>query len=132
LVLDAAVHHGQAFAAGAGHRCASGVGLEGSGVGEAGSVVTDFGEHPGAGERSKSWQAGDDLGVRVLVKMVDGGGGQLLSVGAGGVECAEQGEGLAAEGVLLFSTLDRERAFVRQAPSGMRKDLAGVSHHPGQ
>jgi hypothetical protein len=35
-------------------------------------------------------------------------------------------------GVLLFSTLDRERAFVRQAPSGMRNDRAGVSHHPDQ
>jgi hypothetical protein len=132
LVFDSAVGRGEAFAAGSGHGCASGVGLKGPGVGEAGSVVADLGEDPGAGEGSKSWQAGDDLGVRVLVKMVDGGGGQLLSVGAGGVECAEQGEGLAAEGVLLFSTLDRERAFVRQAPSGMRKDLAGVSHHPGQ
>jgi hypothetical protein len=68
--------HGEAFAAGSGHGCASGVGLKGPGVGEAGSVVADLGEDPGACEGSKSWQAGDDLGVRVLVKMVDGGGGQ--------------------------------------------------------
>jgi hypothetical protein len=40
------MHHDQALAAGARDRCASGVGLERPGVGEAGSVVTDLGEHP--------------------------------------------------------------------------------------
>jgi hypothetical protein len=85
------VGHGEAFAAGAGHGCAAGVGLEGSGGGEAGSVIADLGEYPGAGERSKSWQAGDDLGVRVLVKMLDGRGGKVVSVGTGSIERSEQG-----------------------------------------
>jgi hypothetical protein len=64
LVLDPAVQDGQAFAAGAGDGRGSGVGLERSRVGEAGSVIADLGEYPGAGEGSESWQAGDDLGVR--------------------------------------------------------------------
>jgi hypothetical protein len=85
------VGHGEAFAAGPGHGCAAGVGLEGPGGGEAGSVVADLGQYPGAGERSKSWQAGDDLGVRVLVKILDGRGGEVLGVGGGGVQRAEQG-----------------------------------------
>jgi hypothetical protein len=94
------VGHGEAFAAGPSHGCAAGVGLDGSGGGEAGSIVADLGEYPGAGERSKSWQAGDDLGVRVLTEMVDGGASEVLGVGGGGVECSQQGQGLAAEGVL--------------------------------
>jgi hypothetical protein len=76
------VHDGQAFAAGAGDGCCSGVGLERSRVGEAGSVIADLGEYPGAGEGSESWQAGDDLGVRVLLKMLGRFGCEFLGVGA--------------------------------------------------
>lgn len=47
LVLDSAVGHGEAFAAGSGHGCACGVGLKRPGMGEAGSVVADVGEDPG-------------------------------------------------------------------------------------
>ena len=78
----------------------AGVGLESSGVGEAGPVVSDLGEHPGAGERADAWEAGDDPGVRVLVKRLDGGGLEVVGAGAGGVELAQQGEGLAAHGLL--------------------------------
>jgi hypothetical protein len=44
------------------------VGLESFGILEPGSVVADLGECPGAGERAEPWEAGDDPGVRVLVK----------------------------------------------------------------
>jgi hypothetical protein len=67
------VQDGHGFAAGAGDGGGSGVGLEALGVGEAGSVVADLGEYPGAGERAEPWEAGDDLGVRVLVKRLRGG-----------------------------------------------------------
>ena len=57
LVLDPSVHD-PCLAAGAGDRGGPGVGLERAGVGEAGAVVADLGEHPGAGERDRgrgSW-----------------------------------------------------------------------------
>jgi hypothetical protein len=55
------------LAAGAGDRCGAGVGLEAFGVVEPGSVVADLGEYLGAGEWAEPWEAGDDLGVGVLV-----------------------------------------------------------------
>jgi hypothetical protein len=60
-------------------------------IGEAGPVVAGFGEHPGAGECAEPWEAGDDPGVRVLVKRLDGGALEVAGGVAGGVELAEQG-----------------------------------------
>ena len=54
---------GEGLAAGAGDRYGAAVGLEPFGIGEAGSVVADLGEHPGASERAESCEAGDDPGV---------------------------------------------------------------------
>ncbi len=45
-------------------------------------------------------RAGDDRGVWVAVEAFDRGVGQLVGIGAGGVELAEQGERLSTEGVL--------------------------------
>ena len=92
--------NGSGFAAGAGDGRGAGVGLESFSIGEAGPVVAGLGEHPGAGERAEPWEAGDDPGVRVLVKRLDGGGLEVVRAGAGGVELAEQGERLAAHGLL--------------------------------
>jgi hypothetical protein len=91
---------GFALAAGAGDGCGSGVGLESSGIVEAGPVVSGLGEHPGAGERAEPWEAGDDPGVRVLVKRLHGGGFEAGGAGAGGVQLAQQGECLLAHGPL--------------------------------
>ena len=100
MVLDPPVHHRQRFAAGAGHGCGAGVGLERAGVGEAGSVVADLGEDAGAGERTESGLAGDDRRVGVGLEVLGDGGGELVGVGAGGVELAQQGERLTAQRVL--------------------------------
>src|SRR5579859_712416 len=100
LVLDAAVLDGPGLAAGFGDGGGAGVGLEAFSIGEAGPVVADLAEHPGAGERAESWEAGDEAGVRVLVKRLHR---SLLEVGrggAGGVELAEQGQGLASHRLL--------------------------------
>jgi hypothetical protein len=40
--------------------------------------IADLGEYPGAGERSKSWQAGDDLGVWVGVKCATAAAAKLV------------------------------------------------------
>jgi len=50
VVLDATVGDGLGFAGGAGDGGGAGVGLEAFGILEPGSVVSDLGEHPGAGE----------------------------------------------------------------------------------
>src|SRR5262249_46877440 len=100
LVLDAAVGDGPGLAAGPGGGRAAAVGLESFSIGEAGSVVADLAEHPGAGERAEPWEAGDDAGVRVLVKRLDGGLLEVVGGVAGGVELAEQGQGLASHGLL--------------------------------
>jgi hypothetical protein len=88
------------LAAGPGHRCATGVGLEASGVGEAGAVVADLGQDAGAGQRTEAGHADEDRRVRVLGKAFSDPGREVLGVGAGGVELAQQGEGLMAEGLL--------------------------------
>ena len=73
-------HHGF-LAAGAGDRRCSGVGLEAARVGETMVVVADLGEHPGTGEAAQPGEAGDELGVRVLLKM---GGRRLGEISRGG------------------------------------------------
>jgi len=79
------VRDGLGLAGGAGNGGGAGVGLESFGILEAGSVVSDLGEYPGAGERAEPWEAGDDLGVRVLVKRLGGGVLEVAGAGAGGV-----------------------------------------------
>ena len=80
-VLDVSVQHHGFLAAGAGDRCRPGVGLQSAGVGETRAVVADLGEHPGTGQAAQSGEAGDDLGVRVLLKM---GGRRLSEISGGG------------------------------------------------
>src|SRR5262249_21690104 len=70
----------------AGDGCGAGVGLESFSIGEAGPVVAGLGEYPGAGERAEPWEAGDDPGVRVLVKRLGDGLLEVGGGGAGGVE----------------------------------------------
>jgi hypothetical protein len=57
LVLDVAMSHDTAFAASAGARRGAGIGFQRSGIGETGSVVADFGEHPGGGQRTETGEA---------------------------------------------------------------------------
>ena len=99
-VFDMPVHDNGFLAAGAGDGCGSGVGFEPAGVGEAGAVIADLGEHPGTGEHPQPGEAGDDLGVRVPLKMGDRRLGQLIGGGAGGVELAQQRAQLDAHRVL--------------------------------
>src|SRR5690348_5532967 len=91
---------GFCLAAGAGDRGGAGVGLEAFGILEPGSVIADLGEHPGAGECAEPWEAGDDPGVRVQAKRLRCGALEVIGRGAGGVELAEQGQGLPAHGGL--------------------------------
>lgn len=86
-----------------------GEGFESLRVGETGSVVADLGEHPGAGERPESWEAGDDLGVRVRFKRLHRSSGQVVCAGAGGIELSEQGDGLAAHGLFDLRELPHLR-----------------------
>ena len=76
------------------------VDFEASGILEPGPVVSGLGEHPGAGECAEPWEAGNDPSVRVLVKRLDGGGLEVVCTGTGGIELAEQGDGLSAHGLL--------------------------------
>ena len=99
VVFDPPVHHRDRLAAGTGHGCRAGVGLKRAGVGEAGSVVADLGQHAGAGERTEPGLAGDDRRVGVSLELLDDGGGELVGVGAGRVEPAQR-ERLTAEGTL--------------------------------
>jgi hypothetical protein len=69
-------------------------------IGEPGSVVAGLGEHPGAGECAEPWEAGDDPGVRVLVKRLGDGVLEVGGGGAGGIELAEQGQRLPSPGLL--------------------------------
>jgi hypothetical protein len=80
------MHDDAVLAGGPGNRGRSGVGFDRSRVSEAGSVIADLGEHPGAGESTEACEAGDDLGVRVLIKSLFRRGGQVLGVAAGGIE----------------------------------------------
>ena len=52
--------------------------------------IADLGQHPGASELSQAGEAGDDLGVRVLLKMGDRRLGELLGSGACRVELTQQ------------------------------------------
>jgi hypothetical protein len=94
------MQHRGGLAAGPGHRRAAGVGLEASGVGEPGAVVTDLGQHPGAGHLGQAGHAGDDRRVRMLDEAFGGGGREVLGVGARGVQLTQQSEGLSPEGLL--------------------------------
>ena len=95
-----AVQHNGFLAAGAGDRGGSGEGFQPAGIGETGAVIADLGEHPGTGQLPQAGEAGDDLGVRVLLKMGDRRLGQLVGGGAGGVELAQQRAQLDAHRVL--------------------------------
>lgn len=53
-VFDGPVHDHRFSAAGAGDGCRSGVGLQTPWVGESGAVVSDLGEHPGAGQQPQA------------------------------------------------------------------------------
>jgi hypothetical protein len=105
------VQHGGGLAAGAGDGRGPGIGFESFSIGEAGPVVAGLGEHLGAGERAEHREAGDDPGVWVLVKRLDGGLLEIISGGAGGVELAQQGQGLTSH--RLFH--ERELAHLRRA-----------------
>ncbi len=48
-VFDMPMQHNGFFAAGAGDRRRTGEGLQPAGVGEAGAVIADLGQHPGTG-----------------------------------------------------------------------------------
>jgi hypothetical protein len=67
-------------------RCGSDVGLEHAGVGEAGSVVTDLGEEPGAAEISRAGKAREHVVVVVLGERLDSGLADLIGVVALGVQ----------------------------------------------
>lgn len=70
-VSDIAVQNNGFLTAGPGEWYRSGECCECAGVGEPAAVITDLGEYSGAGEHSRPGKAGDDLGVRVLLKMGD-------------------------------------------------------------
>jgi hypothetical protein len=99
-VPDMAMQHNGFLATGTGDRSRSSEGFQPAGVSEAGAVIADLGKHPGAGQHSQAGEAGDDLGVRVLLKMGDRRLGQLVGGRAPGVELAQQ-----------CSQLDADRGF---------------------
>ena len=78
------------LAAGPGDRRGAGEGFEAAGVGETAAVLTDLGEHPGTGQVPESGEAGDDGGVRVLLKMGGRGLGEVVGRAACGVELVQQ------------------------------------------
>ena len=77
------------FLPGAGDRCGPGEGFQPAGIGETGPVIADLGQHPGASQAPQAGEAGDDRGVRVLLKMGDGRLRELVDGRAGGVELAQ-------------------------------------------
>src|SRR5258708_27739779 len=96
-------------------------------MGETGSGGGGLGEYRGGGGGGERWEAGDDLGVRVLVKSLDGGLLEFVGCGAGGVELAEQGQGLAAHGLLDERQLAHLRCAERLAqPGGVGVDAAAA------
>jgi hypothetical protein len=65
------------------------------------TALAEYSSRPtGADERAEPWEAGNDPGVRVLVKRRDGSVLEVLGAGAGGVQVAQQGQGLAAHRLL--------------------------------
>jgi hypothetical protein len=96
LILDVAMGDDMAFAAGAGDRRGAGIGFQRSGIGETGSVVADFGEHPGGGQRTETGETEQDPGIGVLVELGDRRGGEVVCGCAGCVELPQQGQYLLA------------------------------------
>src|SRR5262249_10261033 len=77
-------------------------------------VVADLGEHPGAGECAEPWEAGDNAGVRVLVKRCGDCLLEVAGAGAGGVQVTEQGR----IGRLTDSTAAKTMASNRREATG--------------
>ena len=96
LILDVAMSNDMAFTTGAGDRRGAGIGFQRSGIGETGSVVADFGEHPGGGQRTETGETEQDLGIGVLVELGDRRGGEVVCGCAGCVELPQQGQDLLA------------------------------------
>jgi hypothetical protein len=96
LILDVAMSDDTAFATGAGDRRGAGIGFQRSGIGETGSVVADFGENPGGGQRTETGETEQDLGIGVLVELGDRRGGEVVCRCAGCVELRQQDQHLLA------------------------------------
>ena len=96
LILDVAMSHDTAFTAGAGDRRGAGIGFQRSSIGETGSVVADFGEHPGGGQRTETGETEQDLGIGVLVELGDRRGGEVVCGCGCCVELPQQGQHLVA------------------------------------
>lgn len=111
LVLDLPAHDLAAFAAGSGDGGASRVGLEGSGGGEAGAVVADLRQDPGAGQCSETRKAADDRRVRMFLEGLRDGFFELVGVVAGGVQPPEQSGSLMSESLLDLRELVKIVAF---------------------
>lgn len=75
------VHDQVLLAAGVCDRRRSSEGIQRTRIGETPSVIADLGEHPGAGQRSQTGEAGDNLGVRVPLKMGDRRLGEVIGCG---------------------------------------------------
>jgi hypothetical protein len=69
VVVHVAGQYGLLLAGLAGDRAGPGVVFAGSGVGVAGGVVAELGQHPGAEHDAQAGLAEVDLSVRVLAKM---------------------------------------------------------------
>jgi hypothetical protein len=89
-VFDMPMQHNSFLAAGAGDRRRTGESFQPAGVSEAGAVVANLGQYPGAGQLPQAGKAGDDRGVRVLLKMGDRRLGQLIGGCTSGIELAQQ------------------------------------------
>ena len=87
FVAGVAGQHDPAGARGAGDRGGSGVVLPGLGVGVAGVVVAELGQHPGAQDRSQPGLAGHDVSVRVPAKTL---GHHRLQLADLGVQLGDQ------------------------------------------
>lgn len=112
----------------AGDGCSSGVGLEAAGVGETAVVVADLGQDAGGQLRAQAREGQQDLCVGMLGEELLDSLGEFLGGLAGGVELAQEGEHLLAEGVLdelqLVRVLGAED--LAQAVS-LRVELAALS-----
>ena len=93
-VAGEAGQHDAAATGGLGDRRRAGVVLARLGAREASPVITELAQHPGAEDRPESWQGADDLGVRVLLKMLRE---RRLEFGDLGVEACDQRDGRAGD-----------------------------------
>ena len=84
FVARVAGHHDLLGAGGLGDRCCPGVGLASLGIDIPAGVIAELAEHPGGQDGTQARQAGEDLSVRVLAKML---GHHLLE----GVDLGVQG-----------------------------------------